>query len=95
MNNMDLVAHVGTSSMADSLNWGTIGKRLLCSGLCLIPFIPGIIQQVADIPNRMMEKDYEFCWTKKADGGHEIRFGRNAYCSEMNSGVDSEQEDML
>ncbi len=80
MGNNELMATVGTTTMVDYLSWGKIGKRLaLGGGLILIPFIPGIISKIADIPDRMMEHGYEFHWAKEPKRKHEVKFGRNIF----------------
>ena len=80
MGNTDLMSTVGTTTIADSLSWGKICKRLaLGGGLILIPFIPGIISKITDIPDRMMEQGYEFHWLKEQKRKHEIKFGKNIF----------------
>jgi len=80
MGNNELMATVGMTSMADSLTWGKIGKRLvLGGGLILIPFIPGIISKITDIPNRMMEQGYEVHWVRKPKRKQELKIGRNIF----------------
>lgn len=80
MGNTELMATVGTTTMADSLTWGKIGKRLvLGGGLILIPFIPGIISKITDIPNQMMERGYEVHWLREPKRKHELKIGKNLF----------------
>ena len=79
MANIDLMTTVGTTTLADSLSWGKIGRRLvLGGGLILIPFIPELISRIADIPNRIMDHGYELHWIKEPHR-REVRFGKNVF----------------
>jgi len=79
MANNDLMTTVGTSTMADSLSWGKISRRLvLGGGLVLIPFIPEIISRIVDIPNRIMERGYELHMVNEPNR-RELKFGRHIF----------------
>lgn len=53
-----------------------IKKLLLAGGYYILPFVPGFIRQILDLPERMMEHGYDF-YIKKGD--LELKFGGSVF----------------
>ena len=70
----------GQTGWTSKVDWGTIGKGLaITAGLVTITQIPKVIDWACGIPDRMMERGYEFHARRGQQGGFEVDFGQEVF----------------